>query len=526
MVQAFDDNFAVTWADPALAERTYIYDPMHFPDPMVPFAAEFLQRMYREFMSSETVYVNGYAFSTPPTPPPPSQAILERGVADVWAKDLQPPIAAWAREVRGVDYEPLGLAQFADRIEPVMESAVRAFGNTMLAITGFMGPTFAMVGFLQEALGADGPMLAAAVLQGQENGTAAAGTGLSALVEAAAARPAVAEALRSGRFGDIRSVEGGPEFGAQLDAYLDEFGWRAETWCNMERPTWAEEPEAALALLARYLDDTAGGPGGAIARAGAQRDDAIAELRRRLTPEQFTQFEQMLEVTRAHVPVSEGRALWQLIVIGSLRVPVLALGKKLVAAGALADASDAFYFDSGELRSLALAPDALARERAAERRANLARWQDLTPPPFIGAPLDLEALPPEMAPLLTLFFGAAPPVVEEREIRGQGASRGVVSGRARVIRELADGNRLEAGEILVCQTTSPPWTPLFAIAGAVVTDSGGVLSHSAICAREYGIPCVVATQVATQMIRDGDLIEVDGSAGVVRFGVSTASATS
>jgi pyruvate,water dikinase len=111
-----------------------------------------------------------------------------------------------------------------------------------------------------------------------------------------------------------------------------------------------------------------------------------------------------------------------------------------------------------------------------------------------------------------------PPVVEAQEIRGQGASRGVVKGRARVIRELADGKRLEPGDILVCQTTSPPWTPLFAIAGAVVTDSGGVLSHSAICAREYGIPCVVATHVATQMIRDGDLIEVDGAAGVVRLG--------
>jgi pyruvate,water dikinase len=67
----------------------------------------------------------------------------------------------------------------------------------------------------------------------------------------------------------------------------------------------------------------------------------------------------------------------------------------------------------------------------------------------------------------------------------------------------------------VCTTTAPPWTPLFAIAAAVVTDSGGVLSHSAICAREYAIPCVVATQVATQVIHDGALITVDGTNGVV-----------
>ncbi len=65
--------------------------------------------------------------------------------------------------------------------------------------------------------------------------------------------------------------------------------------------------------------------------------------------------------------------------------------------------------------------------------------------------------------------------------------------------------------------TAPPWTPLFAIAAAVVTDTGGVLSHSAICAREYAIPCVVATQVATQMIKDGSTITVDGTKGVVQI---------
>ena len=86
-----------------------------------------------------------------------------------------------------------------------------------------------------------------------------------------------------------------------------------------------------------------------------------------------------------------------------------------------------------------------------------------------------------------------------------------------MISDLADSERLQEGDILVCQMTAPPWTPLFAIAGAVVTDSGGVLSHSAICTREYAIPCVVATQIATHVIPDGAMIEVDGTAGIVRI---------
>jgi pyruvate,water dikinase len=124
-------------------------------------------------------------------------------------------------------------------------------------------------------------------------------------------------------------------------------------------------------------------------------------------------------------------------------------------------------------------------------------------------------MPPEMQAMALLFFGAGAPDVQGSQIKGQAASKGVVRARARVIHSLAEADRLQAGEVLVCTTTAPPWTPLFAIAAAVVTDSGGVLSHSAICAREYAIPCVVATQVATHVIQDGAMVTVDGTKGTV-----------
>ncbi len=113
------------------------------------------------------------------------------------------------------------------------------------------------------------------------------------------------------------------------------------------------------------------------------------------------------------------------------------------------------------------------------------------------------------------FFGAGMPSVEDGVVKGVGASRGTVTGRARVIRHLDDSARLEPGDIMVCVTTAPPWTALFAIAGAVVTDTGGVMSHSGICAREFAIPCVVGTQVGTSAIPDGARVTVDGEAGTV-----------
>jgi pyruvate,water dikinase len=116
------------------------------------------------------------------------------------------------------------------------------------------------------------------------------------------------------------------------------------------------------------------------------------------------------------------------------------------------------------------------------------------------------------------FFGVAPEVQPEPGVvRGSAGSPGRVRGIARVVRALAEAQALRPGEVLVTGTTSPAWTPLFATAAAIVTDTGGVLSHCAIVAREYRLPAVVGTGTATTTIRDGQLVEVDGDAGVVQI---------
>ncbi len=115
------------------------------------------------------------------------------------------------------------------------------------------------------------------------------------------------------------------------------------------------------------------------------------------------------------------------------------------------------------------------------------------------------------------FFGA--PAVQDDaaddKVAGNAGSPGKVRGTARVVRSLEESHKLGVGEILVAQTTSPSWTPLFGTAAGIVTDTGGILSHCAVVAREYGIPAVVGTGVATSIITDGQTIEVDGDAGRV-----------
>jgi pyruvate,water dikinase len=100
-------------------------------------------------------------------------------------------------------------------------------------------------------------------------------------------------------------------------------------------------------------------------------------------------------------------------------------------------------------------------------------------------------------------------------LQGTGTSPGVVTGRVRVLRSLSDGHQLKAGEILVARATDPGWTPLFLKAGGVIMELGGMLSHGAVVAREYGLPAVVNIQGAMSRLEDGDVVTIDGRRGVV-----------
>jgi pyruvate,water dikinase len=244
------------------------------------------------------------------------------------------------------------------------------------------------------------------------------------------------------------------------------------------------------------------------------RSEASTTIDNRLTPEQRAEFQALLEAAFEHVPISEERALWQLISIGSVRVPLLALGRKLAAAGVIDTPDDIFFLRLAELEPLASSPRPM-QSTVIERKADLEKYERLEAPTSIGVPLVLADRAGPSQLVHRYFFGSTPVPSTETVIKGQAASQGSVTGRACVVHDLAEAARLQQGDILVCRTTAPPWTPLFAIAAGVVTETGGILSHSAICAREYAIPCVVGTQVATSRIPDGALITVDGTKGTV-----------
>jgi pyruvate,water dikinase len=221
-------------------------------------------------------------------------------------------------------------------------------------------------------------------------------------------------------------------------------------------------------------------------------------------------------MARHYVPLTEDHNFY-IDQVGDavLRLPILELGRRLVHQRVLTGANDVFLLYLAEIR--AGLGGANQQIIAAQRKADMAAWSRIIPPPVIGEPPPPSDDPFEEAVLRKMLGMPPEPSRDPDVITGTSASPGTVQGRAKVVHNLPEASKVHAGDILVCDTTMPAWTPLFSTASAVVSDTGGILSHCAIVAREYRIPCVVGTVVGTSVIKDGMLLTVDGSQGMVRI---------
>ena len=254
----------------------------------------------------------------------------------------------------------------------------------------------------------------------------------------------------------------------------------------------------------------------------AAREELFAKLRERLAddPDTMAKLDELYEAARYSFPLTEDHAFYiDQMYISVFRRFVLAVGDRLVANGVFDQPDDVFFLYRDELVD-ALENGGDRRPLVAERRASFERAGTVSPPSPLGTPPPPPEVPdPFMDALVTRLLGMVPPGEENPDtnvLKAVAGSPGVYTGPARVCRSLAQAtDDLEEGEVMVVEMTLPPWVPLFSLAGAIVSDVGGVLSHSAIVARECGVPAVVGTNVGTTVIKTGQTITVDGTKGVV-----------
>ncbi|MDW5325856.1 PEP/pyruvate-binding domain-containing protein [Plantactinospora sp. KLBMP9567] len=297
-----------------------------------------------------------------------------------------------------------------------------------------------------------------------------------------------------------------PEIG--LSEFLDTYGQRAAAEVDLGVPRWAEDPTPVFASIANYLrvTDPEQAPDRRFARAAAAAEVALAALVRRVRrhrPVRGRLAGFLLRRARVLAGLREAGKFAGLYPLRENRRQLLLVGAELADGGRLAQADDIMFLTIPEARAAVSAgvdQRALVAQRRATYRRELRRRH--VPVAVLSDGTDVEAA---LAPATA----AAPDA-----LRGVGAAPGTVTGPARVVHDPATA-RIEPGEILVAPTTDPGWTPLFLTAGGLVTETGAPMAHGPTVAREYGIPAVICVPGATDTIRTGQVVTVDGAAGTV-----------
>jgi pyruvate,water dikinase len=255
-------------------------------------------------------------------------------------------------------------------------------------------------------------------------------------------------------------------------------------------------------------------------RATRRREELTRAAREKLAsdPEKLRRFDDLMDAAKYNTRVTEDHGYWiDQMSVAALRRLCLSVGNRLVQKGVLDRPEDIFFLYKDEVRQ-ALSSGADYRRQTRDRRAAFEEAARIVPPDHLG-----EATPANPDPffiaIVDKMLGFLPlePSTDPSIITGVAAAPGTAQGTAKVVRTLVEASKLQQGDIMVCEMTVPTWVPLFATVRAVVADSGGILSHCAIVAREFGLPAVVGTRVGTQLLKDGMTITVDGARGLVRI---------
>lgn len=526
---------------------SWALDAVHFPRPVTRYWSEMhppeIARGFRAFTSYYGMlldaldygYVNGFAYHAP-RPVAPEQVPerfqraeevfagkLWREQLREWDETFKPASIRKHKELQAVQPDELSDAELSDYLSRCYEHHREMIYQHMR----YTGAAMVAIGDLLAHAG-DWTGLPHAELLGMMRGTAPVSAGasgeLAEMVTAIRADPVAREILDAdGDAGEtlerLRNTDS--DAGRAAAAYLDLTGYRLLDGFDISGRYALEMPDALLRAIRAQV--VGAGDSGATAEAEAKID----EIRQKVPAEHLQEFDEMVGEARLMYRIRDERGVYSDIwASGIMRRAVLAAGRRLADRGRLHDPEhlvDASFDEMQAILNGAAEPS--ANELAARhdwRNAHTAKDAPvlLGPPP--PPPPDPSGLPPAEARMMRAagitidsMFAPSQQAHEENLLHGLAASAGVYEGPARRVSGPAEFDRIVQGDVLVTECTTEAFNILLPLLGALVTDSGGLLSHPAIVSREYGIPGVVGTRDATSRITDGALVRVDGTNGEV-----------
>jgi phosphohistidine swiveling domain-containing protein len=559
-----DETFPIEW-EPGEEELFWVLDDLHCPNPLSPLFFDLggwwltCDHMFRRFatpFAADWVAkdVNGYLYTAaipadlsvrpeanefqaryaPRVPHDPDYAekmgaylgfVLPHyagNFLDWWRDRLRPEIERNFAYLDGCDTENASLVELAVLFEDALDVHDRHWKIHWMLNFAQFSATMALNATVADVKGEADPALLGRLQSSVEDRNWDSIEALWQMKEEIKGDDELQDAFRGDTAADVlRALEGSERGRRFLDErlapYRQEFGYKAIWSHEFSFPTWKEAPAPIVEAVRGYLETDYDYP----AAIQTVRDDLTAAQEELLDGvpdgEGKERLRQALELSLRMNPLTPDHHFF--IDQGTnarVRLAAIAIGRKLVEAGALDDPEDVVYLHYNELRLLPASPDAFDARAIVSARRDVREQQALVrPPQWIGTATE-EAL---AFPYWSLWgfpekFHRPPPEKVD-EVHGLGASSGVVEGVARSVASLDEFDQVQKGEILVCQMTNPAWVVLFTKIAGLVTDAGGVAAHPAVVAREFGIPAVVGTSLATERIRSGDRVRVNGTSGVV-----------
>ena len=310
-------------------------------------------------------------------------------------------------------------------------------------------------------------------------------------------------------FADLGKLPGGYAVSAAIQAYLKKYGMRCSGEIDITRPRWSEQPTALIPMILSNIANFA--PNAHISKfeegvreAEQKEQDLLSRL------EQLPGGKRKAQRTKKAISVLRNFAgyreynkyvlVWYYWIV---KQALLNEADKLVKQGIIHEKEDIYYLSLEELRE-AVRTSRLDYSTVTRRKADYAVYEKLTPPRVMTSEGEI----------ITGEYDTGH--IPEGALPGVPVSAGIVEGRARVVLRMEDV-RIEPGDILITKFTDPSWTPVFVSIKGLVTEVGGMMTHGAVVAREYGLPAVVGVENATKLIKDGQSIRVNGTEGYVEI---------
>jgi phosphohistidine swiveling domain-containing protein len=561
-----DEEYPIQWQE-GERELFWIYDDLHIPNPVspmffdiggwwltcdhmfrrfgTPFACDWIAKNINGYVytaaipadpsihAEATEYQSRYVPRVPRDPSYPQKigaymgAVLPHYAAnflDWWRQRLRPEMERNFAYLDTYDTENASLVELAVLLEDAIDIHDRHWKIHWMLNFAQFSATLNLNAMIQQVKGEVDPNLMGRLQSSLENRNWDSIEALWRIKEEIKQDPDLPQAFKGETAGDVlrnlqKTERGRRLVSERIEPYLQEFGYKAIWSHEFAFPTWKENSAPVVEVVRGYVETDYDYPK---TINGVKEDlgKAVSELMENVPPgEGREKLQHALDLSLRMNPLTPDHHFY--IDQGTnarLRLVLMAIGKKLAQADLLHDAEDVMYLHYNELRLLMTNASAIdARELVSERRDEREEAYRIRPREWVGT-----ATKAALAFPYASLWGfpqkfSREPSTKMGEVKGLAASPGVVDGTARHVSSVEEFNQVKEGEILVCRMTNPAWVVLFTKIVGLVTDAGGVTSHSAVVSREFGIPAVVGTSNATERIKTGDRVRVNGSTGIVEL---------